>query len=460
MSATGFRTDRLRAPEPSEPTRAPRERRWPVGLGAVLLVLVAALMLYSQQHVPAATPASERASDFSAERALAHVRAISGEPRHLGSAAHERAREYLLARLRALGLRPRVQRTTVVNTFPGGEPAAGLVTNVIARLRGTASTGAIALNAHYDAAATGPGASDCGSCVGSVLETARALRAGPRLRNDVILVFSDGEENGDLGAAAFAGQHPWMRDIDAVVNFETAGSHGPSLLLATNSSWLVDHTLDASATTRAYSVLPSLFRGLFEGQQLATDTQEYMDRGAAGIQFGYLRGTTDYHTVLDNVDRLGRGSLQMDGDYALGLTRRLGGESLTRQITDRSAYFNVTGGIVARYGPAVTVVLMLAAVGLFAASLITGLRRRRLTFRGLVLGAVAFPVVVLVSTIAGVLAWIVLRRSVPDLRVFTLAAIRTRSSSSGCWPSRWPCSARYITRCCAGRAARTSPSAR
>ncbi|MFL5852796.1 MAG: M28 family peptidase [Solirubrobacteraceae bacterium] len=47
-------------------------------------------------------------------------------------------------------------------------------------------------------------------CVANVLEVARALRAGPRLRNDVIFVFSDGEENGDLGAAAFAGQSPLM----------------------------------------------------------------------------------------------------------------------------------------------------------------------------------------------------------------------------------------------------------
>lgn len=28
----------------------------------------------------------------------------------------------------------------------------------------------------------------------------------------MIVVFSDGEENGDLGAAAFAGQHSWMHD--------------------------------------------------------------------------------------------------------------------------------------------------------------------------------------------------------------------------------------------------------
>ena len=192
------------------------------------------------------------------------------------------------------------------------------MTNIFARMPGTASTGAVALNAHYDSGPGGPAASDCAACVASVLEAARALRAGPPLRNDVVLVFSDGEENSDLGAAAFAGQSPLMKDIDAVMNWDVSGSHGLPVMLGTNSAWLVGQTLEAAPDARAYSVMPSLFRGALKAQQLNLDTQEYMDRGAAGVQFIYFRGTTDYHTRLDNVDRLGRGSLQMDGDYGLG----------------------------------------------------------------------------------------------------------------------------------------------
>jgi Zn-dependent M28 family amino/carboxypeptidase len=74
--------------------------------------------------------------------------------------------------------------------------------------------------------------------VASVLEIDRALRAGPRLRNDVVFVFSDGQDNGDLGAAAFAGQSQLMRGTEAMFNWDIPGSHGPAYALGNNSSRL------------------------------------------------------------------------------------------------------------------------------------------------------------------------------------------------------------------------------
>jgi len=390
-------------------------------LAAGALLVVGALMLWSQQRVPSPRPSSAPATDFSAERAMRHVEAITAETRFAGSPNHARTRRYIQAQLRGLGLVPQLQRTAVVNRFSdAADPEAGTVTNIIARIPGSASSGAIALNAHYDGGPGGPAASDCGSCVATLLEAARAVRAGAPLRNDVLLVFSDAEENGDLGAAAFAGQSALIRDVDVVLNWETAGSHGPSMLLGSNSSWLVKQALAGAPHARTYSVLPSLFRGLFGPQQLNTDTQEYMDRGVAGVQFLYVRGTTDYHTVLDNTQRLGRGSLQMHGDYAVGLVRRLGGAELTRRTGDRSTYFNLTGGIIAQYGPAPAVLLALIAAGLFVAALAAGLRRHWLTVGGLLAGVFAFPAVTLVATLVTFLAWLLLKRSVPDLHVFSL----------------------------------------
>jgi hypothetical protein len=385
------------------------------------LVAAAGVMMWSQQRVPAPQPASAEPTSFAAERAMRHLEAIATETRFAGSPNHARTREYIQAELRDLGLQPQLQRTAVVNRFSeDADPEAGTVTNIVARIPGTNSSGAIALNAHYDSGATGPGASDCGSCVAAVLEAARAVLAGGPLRNDVLLVFSDAEENGDLGAAAFAEQSPLMRDIDVVLNWETAGSHGPSLLLGANSSWLVGEVLAGAPDARTYSVLPSLFRGLFKAQQLNTDTQEYMDRGAAGVQFVYLRGQTDYHTALDNIQRLGRGSLQMHGGYAVGLLRQLGDAELARRTGDRSTYFNVTGGVIVQYGPAVAVLLALAALGLLVAAVAAGLRRSVLTVRGLIGGVLAFPLVTLLTTVVAFLSWWALKTSVPDLGVFTL----------------------------------------
>ena len=413
------------AEQPTPTSASSRDRSRPLfpAVAAGIIVLVAGLMLWSQQRVPSPHPASAPATEFSAERAIVHVDAIGTQTRFLGSSNHERTQRYLLAELRRLGLEPRVQRTAVVNRFSEDlDPSAGTVTNIFARMPGTASTGSIALNAHYDSGPGGPAASDCAACVASVLEAARALRAGPPLRNDVVLVFSDGEENSDLGAAAFAGQSPLMKDIDAVMNWDVSGSHGLPVMLGTNSAWLVGQTLEAAPDARAYSVMPSLFRGALKAQQLNLDTQEYMDRGAAGVQFIYFRGTTDYHTRLDNVDRLGRGSLQMDGDYGLAL-RASSATTCSSTATSATAptYFNLTG----RNHRGVR------AGGRRAAGASGGgpVPRRgrcwatlphRITVRGLGLGLIAFPVTLLVTTATTVISWALVKQAVPDLRVLTI----------------------------------------
>jgi MFS family permease len=192
--------------------------------------------------------------------------------------------------------------------------------------------------------------------------------------------------------------------------------------VGSNSSWLVEQILAGSPTARVYSAQPSLLRGLLGPQHLNTDTQEYMDRGVAGAQMVYMRGTTDYHTELDNAERLGRGSLQMNGDYAVGLARRLGDDELTRRTGDRSTYFNITGGVIVQYGPAIALVLASLTAGLFVAAVVVGRRRNSLSLRGLLGGAAASLAVTLAATAAAVFAWIALKRAVPDLRVFSIGS--------------------------------------
>jgi Zn-dependent M28 family amino/carboxypeptidase len=64
------------------------------------------------------------------------------------------------------------------------------------------------LAAHYDSVPTGLGASDDGAAVAAMLETLRALRAGSPPRNEVMVLLTDGEEAGLLGATAFVDEHP------------------------------------------------------------------------------------------------------------------------------------------------------------------------------------------------------------------------------------------------------------
>src|SRR5271169_3164893 len=169
-----------------------------------IFILFLAIIAVSYILPPAVVPASAPATDFSAERAIEHLKVIAREPHPTGSIANTRVRDYIVKQLRFLGLKPEVQKSASTTPWDiGGAPyGAGTVENVIARLPGTNSTGALLLMAHYDSVATGPGASDNASGVATLLETLRALRGGSSLRNDVIFEFTDGEEDGGLGSQA------------------------------------------------------------------------------------------------------------------------------------------------------------------------------------------------------------------------------------------------------------------
>ena len=218
--------------------------RRPVAASWVLLVagiVVAALPLFP----PAA---HDDAGGFSVTAALAHVDRIAAEPRPIGSAASARARGYLVDEITALGLEPELQELQVPDYY-GAPGEVATVVNVLARIPGTASSGAVAVMAHYDTVPATRGANDNAAGVAVVLETARAILADTQLRNDVLLLLTDGEEPAPrLGSSAFVSAHPWAADVAFVVNLEAAGGGGPSLLVdvAGPNRWAIDR-YDAAA---------------------------------------------------------------------------------------------------------------------------------------------------------------------------------------------------------------------
>ena len=76
---------------------------------------------------------------------------------------------------------------------------------------------------------------DDGAGVAALLETLRALRTGPPLRNDILFVITDGEEDGLLGASAFVAENPAAKDVRVVVNFEARGNAGESQMFETSA---------------------------------------------------------------------------------------------------------------------------------------------------------------------------------------------------------------------------------
>lgn len=393
-------------------------------LAAAVVILLGVLSGTAFLSPPPALPASAPAAEFSAERAMRHVEALARAPRPVSSRGHSSARDYLLQELGLLGLRPQVQDTVSAFRFPGAEGfGAARVRNVLARIEGTGEGPAILLNAHYDGGNTGVAAADCGACVAAVLETARALTAGPPPRRDVIFVFSDAEEMGDHGAHAFATQHPWMRDVGLALNYESMGTTGPGTLYVTGpgNATLIDAL--AGATPRGFgsSFVTALFNAIPDMRN-ACDLQDYLDAGKPGLGFVLHGNTQRYHTVLDTPANLDPGSLQSFGDSALGMARAFGGRDL--RSGENAVFFPLAPFGTVRFGEGLALPLALVTLAL---SLLLAWRGRDegARLRGVASAALALPMIGAAAGAAATGGWAAMRASDPALQVFLVGTYAT-----------------------------------
>jgi hypothetical protein len=355
--------------------RTPRDARLAALVVVALLLGLAAWSVVALQP-PEPRPADAPATEFSAERAFAHVQQIAAETHVTGSAANDRVVEGLVRTLTDLGLDTRVQNSVGARAYGEGEARMARVRNVVAVLPGTEPTGRIFLTAHHDSVETGPGAADDAAGVAALLEAVRALTMSDPLRNDVVVVLTDAEEACLCGAEAFAEVHPLAGGGGVVLNFEARGTTGPPITFQTTpgNAGLVDtyaaaavHPVATSAAVEVYRVMPN-----------TTDfTMLTAHEGFAGLDTAFVDGSAAYHTPQDVPARLDRGTLQALGDNALALARELGGRDLAplkQPGADDATYFPVLGELV-RYPE--RWVLPVAAAGLVGVLLLAVVAARQ-----------------------------------------------------------------------------------
>ncbi len=362
----------------SEQRRRERNERV-AGLGGLVLVGLTAAASLWLAGPPRPLPADAAADRFAAGRAMADVRELARERRPLGSPGHQAARDYLLGRMTELGLAPRVHETTVARKVSESRIRVARVRNLVGRREGTGQGGALLLLAHYDSRPNTPGAADDASGVAVVLETVRALAEGPPLTRDLIVLLTDGEELGLLGARGFADEHPWMGDVERVFNFEARGSRGPVLMFETGRGDL--DLVRAFAGTAPHPLAGSLFAEVYARMPNDTDFTAFRERGTSGLNFGFIGGLDAYHTALDTPERLDPASLQHAGANAVALVRRLDGGGPVRRGAG-GIWFNPLGSwlLVLPAGAAVPLAVTLAALCLAVA--VFGARSGRVGLAG------------------------------------------------------------------------------
>jgi hypothetical protein len=179
-------------------------------------------------------------------------------------------------------------------------------------------------------------------------------------------------------------EHPWAKEIGAVLNFEGRGKSGASLMFetSTGNAWLVDafaktpHPRGSSLAYEIYKRMPN-----------DTDFTVFKKLGAPGLNFAFVGDWYAYHTPQDSAAQLDQGSLQHHGEYMVSLARQLGDAEFPENPSGDAVYFNWFGNSLIHYSTGLGIALALAAAGLYGFVLRRELQQGRTILLGVAWGA-------------------------------------------------------------------------
>ncbi|MEM8696663.1 MAG: M28 family peptidase [Pseudomonadota bacterium] len=222
---------------------------------------------------------------------------------------------------------------TVIDRYDG--------VNVVARLPGSGDgEEAVLFSAHHDhfgfCRPDAPddricnGAVDNASGTAAVIEVARALATGEPSVRDILFVTTTAEENGLLGAIAFAENPPIpLEDIIAVFNLDTIAiaPRGASVGIIGRGMTPLDPLIDAVAEEAGRTVDRSTEMNSFVRRN---DAWAFLERGVAAVMVGgsftdpelltnFFRGR--YHGPEDEIDGIELGGAHEDTLLHIALGR-------------------------------------------------------------------------------------------------------------------------------------------
>lgn len=383
-------------------------KHWLLPLIAITLAL---LFTFDAQQPSATAFTSNNAGEFSQSNALNHLKQITQAPHFLGSKAHKNVQQYIQTQLEAMGLE--VEIFEHLGTRNKRYFSAANTQNIIAKIPGKHQANehkkSMALVSHYDSGLhSSMGASDAGSGVVTILEGLRAfIERGQTPENDIIIIITDGEERGLLGAQAFVNYHPWAENVELVLNFEARGSGGPSyMILETNqgNSKLVNAFAKANIEhPAANSLMYSIYKMLPNDTDLTVFRE---DADIQGFNFAFIDDHFDYHTVQDSFVRLDRESLNHQAEYLMALLDYFAMADLTKLRSDIDlVYFNVPLLGMVTYPFSMVIWMTVIAIILLLHVSFVGIKRQQVSINKLCLGFVPLTISIISALAIGYLGW-------------------------------------------------------
>ncbi|KAI5081712.1 hypothetical protein GOP47_0001455 [Adiantum capillus-veneris] len=367
---------------PPSPLRTSRQAAL---LFAALLFLIfqASWFVYFFQYLRLPVPLS--ASDagkrgFSEHRAYSHVKFLTAlGPHPVGSQALDKALEYVLSKADEVQAEAPWDVDVEIDLFHTKPGAMSLVgglfkgktlvysnlKHIVVRVKPSsvpeAEKNSVLISSHIDTVITSPGAGDCNSNIGVMLELLRAVSHWAHgFKHSVIFLLNTGEEEGLDGAHGFITQHPWSTTIRTAVDLEAIGVGGKSILFQGGPDKEIVELYAKVAKHPSAQVLAQDFflSGLVKS---ATDFQVYKEvANLSGLDFAFMQNAAVYHTKNDKIELLTPGSLQHIGDNILALLLEasiseklplIGSDKSTFEPSSKmeSVFFDILGMFIVRY---------------------------------------------------------------------------------------------------------------
>lgn len=370
----------------------------------LIVALVLGLLLGIYATIPPAPrPADAPSGLFSAGRAMADVRVIAARPHPTGSAENAEVRRHLLLRMGALGMEVQTETALLpakglerLNRWSGRSDSAVTMTNVIGVLPGRdRSLPAVMLMSHHDTVWGSPGAADDTTGVAASLEVVRAIKAKGQPERDLIVLVTDAEELGLMGAKHFFANNPLRSRVGAIINLEARGGGGRTNMFQTSAQngaameLYASHAEQPAASSLAafiYSVLPN-----------DTDLTPALEGNYTAYNIAFIGRSGLYHSPLITPDRLDQGSVQDMGDQTLELADALlAKDGIPGKAPDR-VFFDWLGVTTVHYPVGLGWLILAGAIAAF------GFALRRDGTKGLGAGMLRFAAL---TVVAGLLSYV------------------------------------------------------
>ncbi len=279
--------------------------------------------------------------EFSAVNAMKHIEAMGTVPHFMGTAENRKVKEYIIDYLTGLGIS--TEEFDGYSQLSWGSYARLAKTeNIIARIPGTDPTKTLMLCAHYDSVLNAPGGADDVHAVACIMEVAKLLLRQER-KNDVILLITDGEEMGLLGAKAYSEKYD-VSNLGLILNYEARGNAGPNITFewSDGNAWLVQQLKKVGIKPTASSLSYEIYKMLPND----TDYSRFKEKGVPGINHAFIDGFSYYHNPEDNAENVNVASVQHTGDNMYRLASHFVNQDLTDVRSHNASFFNMLGALI------------------------------------------------------------------------------------------------------------------